>query len=562
MSAPIALLIVPVAAAPVAGVSPGGTAPVTLQLPLGAGVPAELSFETALGTAIATGQLAGLLALTPPPPIPAGLTMVLDGEWRPEEEIGPEPESTEAIDHPVADPAPIEAEVVPLERGLADWFARITARVVEPERFGEAEPEEVELPAGTFEPPTKSPVGPAVESAEVAVSSVSLAVPTAVPGSREPSATAVVCPPSDPAPRPNSPPPTRTGEVEAPVRVTVPHQADPPPGWGRVPELPDPEGMVDAESLVTRRRSFVEIAGFAFPAESDLLDPTIELAAPGLRRGAEPLGSRDHREPSEAAPRSSLGTADLWAHRVVSLPERGPGAGSWGSGSEPRADRPELDWVPRRRDPRDGTSPVSIEQHQLSGPENRSPPVDVRAATLGARPTGRDEPAAVGSDSPAVAMPRAPDPRISRRVDHLLLELADDQRDYGQLRVSVAGPSVRATILPNDPVLAERLNVEIRQLRQTLADRGFSEPQVTVQSPKPPEPAGQPQARDVVVDLSGAAGRAQDAGRSPDRQSSDDRRDRGADGRPGRHEPPPNQDGGRSSHRSRDQRHEQRGSQS
>jgi hypothetical protein len=104
---------------------------------------------------------------------------------------------------------------------------------------------------------------------------------------------------------------------------------------------------------------------------------------------------------------------------------------------------------------------------------------------------------------PSGAVAADPIEPMARRVDHLMLDLQDDQGGYGRLRISLSGSTLRATLMPNDQAMADRLTVDIRQLHQSLQEQGFPTPKITVQNP--PDAAGwNPAARQVVVD-SGAA---------------------------------------------------------
>jgi hypothetical protein len=129
--------------------------------------------------------------------------------------------------------------------------------------------------------------------------------------------------------------------------------------------------------------------------------------------------------------------------------------------------------------------------------------------------------ASTAGPEPTAATVADPGERIARRVDSLMLDLKDDQGDYGKLRVSVSGSNVRATIMPNDQGMADRLNVEIRQLHQSLTERGFPEPKITVQNPASTElPRWNPLAREGVANTAAADHR------SPGRHGPDDEQQR------------------------------------
>jgi hypothetical protein len=136
----------------------------------------------------------------------------------------------------------------------------------------------------------------------------------------------------------------------------------------------------------------------------------------------------------------------------------------------------------------------------------------------GSAPSGVD--GAAPSSSPVPTEP-GDTQRVVTRFDRITLDLKDESGDFGKLRVSIAGSSVRATIVPNDPALADRLNHEIRQLRQSLEERGFPEPRVTVESPR----AGDGGVRGQLRDPTGAA-TGPDGSRESTGQPTDDRRER------------------------------------
>jgi hypothetical protein len=163
---------------------------------------------------------------------------------------------------------------------------------------------------------------------------------------------------------------------------------------------------------------------------------------------------------------------------------------------------------------------------------NRSGPIDKPAAEKDAAPiraeSGDPKPAAPGTSAPPSVAPNAPkrpeivaegpppkattlDPPAAtpRRIDHVMVDLKDDTGDHGRLRLALSGSTVRATILPNDPALADRLTAGIRELRLSLEERGFPEPRLTVQVPKTETPVGGHLfGRDVVAELTGLAAKS------------------------------------------------------
>jgi hypothetical protein len=103
-----------------------------------------------------------------------------------------------------------------------------------------------------------------------------------------------------------------------------------------------------------------------------------------------------------------------------------------------------------------------------------SPPV-----LQGARsPAGSVDPAAGAARM--VASP--PEARASARPgDQITLSFSGEDGLEGQLRVAVRGQNVRATILADDPVAAERFSRGLDGLQRALLDRGFTEARLNVQ---------------------------------------------------------------------------------
>ncbi|MEZ4588861.1 MAG: hypothetical protein R2909_21010 [Gemmatimonadales bacterium] len=100
-----------------------------------------------------------------------------------------------------------------------------------------------------------------------------------------------------------------------------------------------------------------------------------------------------------------------------------------------------------------------------------------------------------------MATARTFEPRPAPRADRVTVDLADDLGDIGRLRLSVHGPSLRATIVPATREVGGQLESGMRELTRTLAERGFSDARVTVQrsTPTDPTPAAHPTGREVLV---------------------------------------------------------------
>ena len=253
----------------------------------------------------------------------------------------------------------------------------------------------------------------------------------------------------------------------------------------------------------------IQLSNQSAPADRPLADVVRRRTVETVKRAELPAPSR---EPESAGTNRATiaGTVLRQTGGEASPDARTPDRRS-------EDDRPtgSAEWMPRRRA---AEQPTPAEQ-----PTFESRPIPGQAS-LAAQPV-RGE-ARQPADSPALAAPN-PFDRIVRRVDHLTLDLKDDAGDFGRLRVSVSGPLVRATIMPTDPAMADRLNQEIRQLKMTLEQRGFPEPRLTVQAPKPIDPVSWvPVTRDVVVDT-GPTAQANTQRRGGD----DDRRERWTENR-------------------------------
>jgi hypothetical protein len=70
---------------------------------------------------------------------------------------------------------------------------------------------------------------------------------------------------------------------------------------------------------------------------------------------------------------------------------------------------------------------------------------------------------------------------LARLGDQVTLQFSGEGGLEGQLRVAVRGQNVRATILADDPVAAERFSRGLDGLQRALLDRGFAEARLNVQ---------------------------------------------------------------------------------
>ena len=101
------------------------------------------------------------------------------------------------------------------------------------------------------------------------------------------------------------------------------------------------------------------------------------------------------------------------------------------------------------------------------------------SASPGVRPSAGSADPAAGAARTAPAPPEA---RTSARPgDQITLHFSGEDGLEGKLRVAVRGQNVRATILADDPVAAERFARGLGGLQRTLLDRGFSEAHLNVQ---------------------------------------------------------------------------------
>ena len=110
-------------------------------------------------------------------------------------------------------------------------------------------------------------------------------------------------------------------------------------------------------------------------------------------------------------------------------------------------------------------------------------PVPASVAVASPVPQNMRPPA--GSVDPAVGPMRAAVPQEvrtpARLGDQVTLQFSGEGGLEGQLRVAVRGQNVRATILADDQVAAERFSRGLDGLQRALLDRGFSEARLNVQ---------------------------------------------------------------------------------
>ncbi len=577
MSAPMALLAgLAVAPANPQNALPGDESP---------GVP----FDVMLGAVIA-------MAPPPPPPLAAEappLEVLFDGEWEPER-----------VDEPDAIRA---GEPMILEKNLDNWLTAFSRRErASRPADGDRDPSEVRIedsPAAE-DPATVAELAPPDRLTTV-VPSIGLAGPRPDEAIALP-AVAVRLNPGAPATKASTQA-EREPARELPQSVVIPTLQRIRSAVGRpieepiveiggfgFPELPDEPSAPTAKEtglqparLPDIRHPLATTSGPAAQllggAEAPELTPPVvttvaEADAPGdeeVRASGRPhsTGAPPMERPpvslEELPPAmwSSLGLVKDVRRRTSHEP-LSPDSGR--PGGQPPNDRPRPESMPLATTAETDLvriRPVTTERMRAepvttgaAGPKAAQPepaqrdsirpelrldvPTDLRPSLPG--PTMAVPREATWAPEPRTISGPVPLDRFARRVDHLTLDLRDDAGDYGRIRVSVSGPLVRATIMPNDPEMADRLSLDIRQLKTSLEARGFPEPKVTVQAPPPADPVGwTPIHRDTAVD------QPQAGPSNPQRRGEDDRRDRWAANRDQRRDDQRHQDPPRDSRQNR-----------
>ena len=515
-------------------------------------------FDVTLGAAIAGGLLVTLPPVATPSAEPL-LELLLEGEWLPDEPAAPAEVCQPALGGPADAPAAAGGEPMILEKNLDSWLAAFGRRERSnpPRGDGESDPHLVRLDEPAVPETVKTSKASEASERPAETADLLTTVPPSIGLSR-------LWPVEIAGPTPVQPkPPADEGAVDrlgSDLEVVLPHIYRP---------------------SEARRSSqpMVEIGGFDFPSLPEAPDPS--TLKPALLPTAVPpeliATSPDVGAPAPTAPRGPAPSIDLVDMSNQAAPavgrlgevvsrarsERVARVDVTGTWKEPRAIGPNGAEVARAvlhqtgAEPR-GDSRTSDRRSQSDRPADAGdvisrrrpgtePPAFEPGSVVGRGPVAAGSAAGESfkaADPPPLA-PSNPLEPIARRIDHLTLDLKDDAGDFGRLRVSVSGPQVRATIMPNDPAMADRLNLEIRQLKVSLQERGFPEPRVTVQAPRAPEPVNwAPVARDVMVDSS-APGQPNTQRRAND----DDRRDRWTAGRDQRRDEQRQQEQARQSRR-------------
>ena len=254
----------------------------------------------------------------------------------------------------------------------------------------------------------------------------------------------------------------------------------PRPWIGGTDRMPVADWAVDetvpATALIDRAGAApIEIAGFAFP--------TLGPDDPGEALVPTPPPHRERNLIRQGESGESLTDRDfaVLGRPNVDLPRKLAGPPPSDRPERPVASRemPIVDDVAADRDQPSAGSATAWRAIGFDSHERGPVPTDpAPAPTL-----GRPAPAESIRPAPVLAPPT---PTIRR--DQVTIQFADEGGEVGRIRVAVNGPTVRATIIPHDPALAERLTGNLRELRRSLEERGFSEPRVTVQAPRSAEP--------------------------------------------------------------------------
>jgi hypothetical protein len=116
---------------------------------------------------------------------------------------------------------------------------------------------------------------------------------------------------------------------------------------------------------------------------------------------------------------------------------------------------------------------------------------DLATRFAGERGESVTAPAAGAPSDPRLAPGAADGARVTR-PDQITLRVEGDAGVEARLRVAVRGRDVRATIVADDPALANKLEASLGNLRQALGERGFDRAQLLVQSADATRDVAQP----------------------------------------------------------------------
>lgn len=238
------------------------------------------------------------------------------------------------------------------------------------------------------------------------------------------------------------------------------------------------------------------------------LRPVSEAEAPGdgwLARGAVSPRPAVSADPLMPAPRSdlhavSVAPAQVAPATVVAVDERSRGRSS---------DTTKDDDGPTRA----AGAMLADSSAARASLADEAVPVAVGAASQNLRPSaGPMDPTAGTTRTTAVPLEAR---TLARPGDQVTLQFSGEDGLEGQLRVAVRGQNVRATILADDPISAERFSRGLDGLQRALLERGFSEARLNVQQTARSEGSAFGNAQ-----RDGNQGESQPRGESRDRYSS------------------------------------------
>jgi hypothetical protein len=190
-------------------------------------------------------------------------------------------------------------------------------------------------------------------------------------------------------------------------------------------------------------------------------------------RGAVPPRASVPADPPLPAPRSDVRLPSAVPAQIAPAPE---------AGERGRARPGE-----RARDGEGPTRPAGDMLAEASATARASLADESLPASAGpGAPLPQGVRSAAAPTDPSVGATRAATVPLEARTaarpgDQITLQFSGEDGLEGQLRVAVRGQNVRATILADDPVSAERFARGVDGLQRALLDRGFAEARVNVQ---------------------------------------------------------------------------------
>ncbi|MEO8199712.1 MAG: flagellar hook-length control protein FliK [Gemmatimonadota bacterium] len=212
------------------------------------------------------------------------------------------------------------------------------------------------------------------------------------------------------------------------------------------------------------------------PGAQDPIAGTLRVMS-AMIADSNPTGSRA-QAPRQAAPPSPIARADA---SPVLRPQGEPDSVAT---PQPRDNRTGGE---EKRDKEKLTpSPIKAD----SQPSTASTPV-VSQPVSGASPASRlSSSEAVAASASAGAADPAESPVLHRPTDQVTLQFSGEEGLEGSIRVAVRGGILHAAISAAEPAAAARLQESVGELRQALAERGFSDAQISVHRPVTATSAG------------------------------------------------------------------------